>query len=487
MFAKMRKHKSEAGSVLSGQDYNENIRAVQPDNLSQYSHESRGSRISRGSRGSQGKVQPKPQPQPAAATKPLNVYDPYQSTYQTGYGKPEDKFHGNPRGRFGDDNAANNNRKYMNNLNNLAPSEGKGSDAPSVSSSSSAADQYICNNCINEALIYEKQLNSKNTEKLPEDPMNFQDKLNAMERDQRNNRINEIMNRAEQAAKYINNPTNKDKLIDSNEKGTFFLNKDNQDPQIKKVMDKYNENDLRNRNRGGGLGNKPGVDDYYRNYVDNYKNNEEDPYGDEDRKNQQEAYNKALKDQIEQNQKLRSRGNDKRFNDERQKEDEKYAKLLEEEERKKKERENELFKANRDLIEAKRKKAENDKMLDEYDQRKNAADMKKKMDDEDERLRRQEDAKRKGWQKALDNQINEKNQRNKLENDLNRLPNDNKFGNEECTCQNGKCCVCKRTYPLNVLNPRKKYASLARIQKMRKKREQTNRNNALKEKEKVNA
>ena len=37
------------------------------------------------------------------------------------------------------------------------------------------------------------------------------------------------------------------------------------------------------------------------------------------------------------------------------------------------------------LIEAKKKKALNDKMLDDYDQRKNAANMKKKMDDEAER------------------------------------------------------------------------------------------------------
>ena len=64
-----------------------------------------------------------------------------------------------------------------------------------------------------------------------------------------------------------------------------------------------------------------------------------------------------------------------------------------------------------------------------------------------------------------------------MERDLNRLPNQNRFDEEgECQCcQNGKCCVCKRMYPLNVLNPRKKYASLARIEKMRRKREEQKR------------
>ena len=111
-------------------------------------------------------------------------------------------------------------------------------------------------------------------------------------------------------------------------------------------------------------------------------------------------------------------------------------------------------------------------MLDDYDQRRNAANLKKQMEDEAERQRQLDDAKRRGWQKDLDNQINEKNQKAQLEKDRNKIPNINAFTHEghEC-CQNGKCCICKRIYPLSVLNPRKKYASLARIQKMRKQRE----------------
>ena len=82
-----------------------------------------------------------------------------------------------------------------------------------------------------------------------------------------------------------------------------------------------------------------------------------------------------------------------------------------------------MYLENLNLIEAKRKKALNDKMLDEYDQKRNAANLKKQMEDEAEILRRQEDEKRKGWQRALDNQINEKNQLAQLERDRDKIPN----------------------------------------------------------------
>ena len=267
-------------------------------------------------------------------------------------------------------------------------------------------------------------------------------------------------------------PTNKDKLIQQNEKGTFFLNNQQVDPQMKKVWDNYYKLDERNRGKKP-YSDKPGVDDYYRKYDDNYKENYD--YGDDDEKrNQQQKYNKALHDQIEANKRLRNKDDldNKRYNDELRRQDDKYAREQEEEAKRLKDKQNEMYLENLNLIEAKRKKALNDKMLDEYDQRRNAANMKKQMEDEAERLRRQEEEKRKGWQRALDNQINEKNQLAQLERDRNMIPNVNAFTHEdhEC-CQNGRCCICRRIYPLAVLNPRKKYASLARIQKMRKQRE----------------
>ena len=427
-FTRFRKNeKSKASSVQSNQDYKD---MRQQDNLSQYS------------RGSQGQYDYQPRPQ---VQQQRSQYQPpsYQQQQQ-----------------------------YNNDINNIKMSE-HNSQNPSMTSSSSTADQYICNNCINDALIYEKQLNQKgNDYPYGENPLDMQDRLGQMERDKINNKINERQGRAAQAGKHLGEPSNKDKLIKENEKGTFFLNNPQGDPQMQKVLDNFNKNDQRNRGKKP-YSDKPGVDDYYRNYVDNYKDNYD--YGDDDdKKKQKDQYNKALKDQIEANRKLRNKDDldNKKYNDELRRQDDKFAKEQEEEAKRIKDRQNEMLRENLNLIEAKKKKAQNDKMLDEYDQKRNADNLRKLMEDEAEKQRQEEEERRKGWQKDLDNQIYEKNQKAQLEKDRNRIQNINAFTHEghEC-CQNGKCCICKRIYPLSALNPRKKYASLARIQKMRKQRE----------------
>ena len=427
-FTRFRKaEKSKASSVQSNQDYRDSMR--QQDNLSQYSRRS----------------QDKYDYQPRTQNPPQQKISNQPQTYQ----------------------------KYNNDINNLQRSE-HNSQNPSKSSSSSTADQYICNNCINDALIYEKQLNSRgNDYPNGENPLDIQDRLGALQRAQINNKINERQGRAQEAGKHLGEPTNKDKFIQQNEKGVFFLNNQQEDPQMRKVLENYNKNDQRNRGKKP-FSDKPGVDDYYRNYVDNYRQNYDYGDGEDDKKNQQQKYNKALNDQIEANRRLKNKNDidNKKYNDELKRQDDKFAKEQEEEAKRLKNMQNQMFKENLNLIEAKKKKAQNDKMLDDYDQRRNAANLKKQMEDEAERLRQLEDAKRRGWQKDLDNQINEKNQKAQLEKDRNRIPNINAFTHEghEC-CQNGKCCICKRIYPLSVLNPKKKYASLARIQKMRKQRE----------------
>ena len=426
-FTRFRKtEKSKASSVQSNQDYRDSMR--QQDNLSQYSRRSQD----------QYEYQPRQQ------------MPPQQKTFN----QPQN-FH-----------------KFNNDINNIQRSE-HNSQNPSLSSSSSTADQYICNNCINDALIYEKQLNQRgNDYPNGENPLDIQDRLGALQRAQINNKINERQGRAQEAGKHLGEPTNKDKLIQQNEKGVFFLNNQTEDPQMRKVLDNYNRNDERNRGKKP-YSDKPGVDDYYRNYVDNYRENYD--YGDGDEKrNQQEKYNKALRDQIEANKRLKNKNDldNKKYNDELKRQDDKYAREQEEEAKRLKNMQNQMLRDNLNLIEAKKKKALNDKMLDDYDQKRNAANLKKQMEDEAERQRQLDDARKKGWQKDLDNQINEKNQKAQLEKDRNKIPNVNAFTHEghEC-CQNGKCCICKRIYPLSVLNPKKKYASLARIQKMRKQRE----------------
>ena len=426
-FTRFRKERSKPSSVQDKQDYIETVK--QQDNLSQSSHPSRD----------QYQYQPK-QPQ-APLNKSQNI----------------------PR--------------YNNDINNLPRSKGN-SQNPSVSSSSSAAEnQYICNNCINDALIYEKQLNARNNDRpinYVDDPMEMQDRLAQMERDRLNNQINQRMNMARQAAENLGGPSDKDKLIAQNEKADFFLNKSDKDPQIQKVLDKYNQIDKLNAKRGN-LNNNQGVDDYYKNYVDNYKNNYDDYLENDPRRNMQEKYNQELKNQIEANKKLRDRDafDNQRYKDDLKRKEDQFNKEQEDEAKRLRDRQNEVLQTNLNLIDAKRKKAENDRLLDAYDQQRNAAYLKKQMEDEQERLRKQKDAQQKGWQQALDNQINERNLRNKMERDLNRLPNQGKFDeNEHEGCQCGKCCVCKRIYPLSVLNPRKKYASLARIEKMRRKRQE---------------
>ena len=426
-FTRFRKNeKNKAASVQSNQDYKETM--SQQDNLSHYS------------RHSQDQYEYRPQQ--------------YQQQQQKPPAQPLN-FH-----------------KFNNDINNIQTSE-KNSQNPSMTSSSSTGDQYICNNCINDALIYEKQLNSRdNYYPNGENPLDMQDRMGELERKQINDKITERQGRAAEAGKYLGRPTNKDKLISQNEKGTFFLNNQQEDPQMRKVLENYNKNDQRNRGQKP-YSDKPGVDDYYRNYVDNYKENYD--YGDDDEKrNQQAKYNKELRDQIEANKKLRNKNDldNQKYKDELKRQDDKYAKEQEEEAKRLKDMQNEMYRQNLNLIEAKKKKAQNDKILDDYDQKRNAANLKKQMEDEAERQRQLDEAKRKGWQKDLDNQINEKNQKAQLEKDRNKIPNINAFTHEghEC-CQNGKCCICKRIYPLSVLNPRKKYASLARIQKMRKQRE----------------
>ena len=426
-FTRFRKsEKSKASSVQGSQDYVESVH--QQDNLSQYSHHSNN-----------------------------NQYN-YQQNQKL---IPQQKQTNQPQI---------NNNKYYNDINNIKRSE-PNSQNPSVTSSSSSPDQFICNNCINDALIYEKQLNS-NLKDYPngETPLDMQKRMDAMEKAQINNKINARQGMAAKVGKHLGQPTNKDLLIQENERGTFFLDNQQEDPQKKKVLDNYNKNDARNR-KNKPYSDKPGVDDYYRNYVDNYKGYEDDDYDDYDKRKEQDKYNKELLAQIEANKKLRKRNSldNKKYNEELKKQDEKFMKDEEERNKKIKEQENEMYNVNLNLIEAKKKKAKDDKMLDEYDQKRKAANLKKLMEEEEERNKLKDDERKKGWQKELDKQINEKNQKNQLEKDRNKIPNYNAFTHEdhEC-CQNGKCCICKRMYPINVLNPKKKYASLARIQKMRK-------------------
>ena len=175
-FTRFRKsEKSKASSVQGSQDYAESVH--QNDNLSQYSHHSNNK----------------------------YEYQPNQNAY------PQQKQINIPP-------------KYHNDINNIRRSE-HNSQNPSVTSSSSSPDQLICNNCINDALIYEKQLNSRsNDNPNGESPLDMQKRLDAIKREQINNKINKRQGLALQVGKNLGKPTNKDLLIQENEKGIYYIN-----------------------------------------------------------------------------------------------------------------------------------------------------------------------------------------------------------------------------------------------------------------------
>ena len=334
-FTRFRKsEKSKGSSVQGSQDYQEAMN--QQDNLSQYSHHSN------------------------------NQYDYQPNTVKYNRQKQQ--------------NQAQLNQKYNNDINNIQKSEHNSQNQP-VTSSSSSPDQLICNNCINDALIYEKQLNNR-TSDYPngETPLDMQKRLDALEREKIKNKISARQGLALQVGKNLGKPTNKDKLIQENERGKFFLDDQQEDPQKKRVLEKYNQNDARNRGTKPFF-DKPGVDDYYKNYVDNYKGEEEDD--DYDKKREQDKYNKALLDQIEANKKLRNKDNidNKKYKEEMKKQDEQFMKDEEERAKKIKAKENEMYNINLNLIEAKRKKAQDDKMIDDYDQKRKADNLRKLMED----------------------------------------------------------------------------------------------------------
>lgn len=111
------------------------------------------------------------------------------------------------------------NQKYNNDINKLQPTNNY--SHASSETNSSATDQYICNNCINEALIDAKN-KPKDYSINGESPMDIQDRLNAMQKMRINDQVQQRIRRAEGVAKNLNYTSDKDKLIKENEGGNFF-------------------------------------------------------------------------------------------------------------------------------------------------------------------------------------------------------------------------------------------------------------------------
>ena len=361
------------------------------------------------------------------------------------------------------------NRKYQNDLNKLVPSNNL--SHASSETNSSATDQYICNNCINQALIDAKN-KPKDYSSNGETPMDIQERLNEMQKRRINNQVQQRIKRAEGVAKNLNYTSDKDKLIRENERGNFFLNQDNIDYQKERAMEKYHQQEINTNNRNFNR-NNPGVDAYYRNYVDNYKQPEENEG--ENKRIIQAKYNEELEKQIEQNQKLKAKMNkdiDRRIKEEQEIQNYNYQQELNEKERRRKEMNDEFLRDNENLMRSKNRRKQNEKLQDEYDEKRNQRELQKKLENDDMINREKEEQKRRNLQKDLDEQMREKDRRKKAEKERDGKYNLNDgFG--ECTCEGqGKCCCCKKMYPMSFLNPKRQYAPLIRNIKQRKLREQ---------------
>jgi hypothetical protein len=367
------------------------------------------------------------------------------------------------------DNQNYQNRQYNNDINKLQ--QNSNLSHASSETNSSATDQYICNNCINQALIDAKN-KPKDYYSNVESPMDIQDRLNAMQKMRINDQVQQRIKRAEGVAKNLNYTSDKDKLIKENEGGNFFLNQDNIDYQKERAMEKYRQQEINLNNRNYN-GNNPGVDAYYRNYVDNYKEPEDNQT--DNKRLLQAKYNEELERQIEQNQKLKSKMNkdiDRRVKEEQDRENYNYQRKISEQEKRRQEMNDEFLRENENLVRAKNRRKQNDKLQDEYDEKKNQRELQRKLENEDLRQRELDEQKKRALQKDLDEQMRERDRRKKAEKERDgKYSGNDGFG--ECTCEGqGKCCCCKKMYPMSFLNPKRQYAPLIRNIKQRKLREQ---------------
>ena len=96
------------------------------------------------------------------------------------------------------ENQNNQNGVYNNDINKLQQTSNL--SHASSETNSSATDQYICNNCINQALIDAKN-KPKDYSSNTESPMDIQDRLNAMQKMRINDQVQQRIKRAEGVAK----------------------------------------------------------------------------------------------------------------------------------------------------------------------------------------------------------------------------------------------------------------------------------------------
>jgi hypothetical protein len=403
-------------------------------------------------------------------------------------------------------NNNNNNNNYNNNNNNVAysvhsnnsnyrpslkrvRSSGCSEAESNSTTSSAAADQYICNNCINEALIKCRNNLNQPEQYYGESSNDVQDRLNVYNKNRINNQVQQRIQRSEEVAKNMGNgDLNKERLIRENENGVFYFNDDNQignDYLRQKALEKY-RNQARYSSTGKSYFDKPAVDDYYRNYVDNYKIKEVE--NDYDKKLLQQKYNEELEKQIKENNRLKNKDKyelNRKIKAEQDEDNENYLRKQLELEKKRQLLNSEFLKDNENLMKLRNKRRLNEKNMDEYNEQKNQQMIQKKIEDEDYQKQLLENQKKLNLQKDLDNQLKERERRRALEKEKDKMNNYNNNNNYNvCMCDDtGKCCCCKKQYPMSFLNPRKQYSALARCIKNKKKNQKLQQQNQYKNNE----
>jgi hypothetical protein len=270
----------------------------------------------------------------------------------------------------------------------------------------------------------------------------------------------------------------------TNENGVFFLNDPNiisNDYQKQRALDNYNKRALRTSASSvackGNNSDKPEVEKYYKKYVDNYK--EPDNNNNKLRSSRsmpRNNYNEELNKQIEDKNRLRNKRDQEeqeRMNNEQRKDYEKFLNKQNEENKKRQRMNEDFIQGNKNLIYLKNKKKENEINKTYEDDYKKALNVQKQLEDEIIKKKNEDNKKKMELQKELEKQMKEKEIRKAIEKEEYKcVPNSNSGC---CTCQGrGVCSQCKKTYPLNFLNTKKNYKSLAQARYERKK---SNKNN----------
>lgn len=201
------------------------------------------------------------------------------------------------------------------------------------------------------------------------------------------------------------------------------------------------------------------VDAYYKVYVDNYQ--QPNPYG-AYKSVRDVNYLNDLQQQIKEHEKMKrfEKESEMMLKDFLRKDNEMYLNKVKEEERKRKDRNEQVIKGNLELmrlkkqgdVDERKKNVERERMCLERD--------KIMYNEEIEKKRYSEYMKQMEMKKGLIKQMeeNEHNRKKAKEEDNTYYTNDNtRIGDN---CNKGSCTCCNKKYPINVLNCRKQYKYL---------------------------